>query len=146
MTSTSELKTAVIETEGWIDAFMQLLGWHDRNRTYTALVAALHASRDCLPWDEAVQIGAYLPPLLRGLYYEGRHPTARSLPLKDRDVFLERIHAALDHDPGIDSELVARGSFTLLSRRLPASELEDVRAVTPVGLHAFWPVSSARSS
>ena len=85
-------------------------------------------------------MGAYLPPLLRGLYYEGWHPTARSLPLKDCDVFLERIHEAVSRDPGIDAELVARGVFTLLTRRLPASELEDVRAVTPVALHAFWPV------
>jgi len=90
--------------------------------------------------NDCLQVGAYLPPLLRGLYYEGWHPTARSLPLEDREVFLERIHEAVSRDPGIDAELVARGVFTLLARRLPASELEDVRAVTPVVLHAFWPV------
>jgi uncharacterized protein (DUF2267 family) len=139
MAGTAELKTAIIETEGWIDEFMQLLNWRNRDRAYAAFIAALHAARDCVPWDEAAQIGAYLPPLLRGLYFEGWRPTARSLPLTDRDLFLERIHEALHRDPGTDPELVARAVFSLLARRLPASELEDVRAVTPKGLHAFWP-------
>jgi uncharacterized protein (DUF2267 family) len=140
MIATQELKAAVIETEAWIDDFMRLLGWHDRDKVYAALVAALHAIRDCVPWDEAVQVGAYLPPLLRGMYYEGWHPTSRSLPLKGRGLFLERIHDALHQEPGTDPELVARAVFSVLAQRLPASELEDIKTVTPKALHAFWPL------
>jgi len=139
MVDTGELRTAVLETEGWIDDLMQRLGWHDRERAYRALIAGLHAMRDSLPWDEAAHLGAYLPPLLRGLYYEGWHPTGRSLPLKSRDVFLERIHDSIHRDPGIDPELVARGLFALLAQRLPAAELEDAKVLTPKALHGLWP-------
>jgi uncharacterized protein (DUF2267 family) len=50
---------------------MLRLGWQDRDKVYAALIAALHALRDWLPRDEAIYIGAYFPPLLRGLYFEG---------------------------------------------------------------------------
>ncbi len=140
MTRLSQLEIAVSETEHWVNDMARQLGWHSREKAYKSLVAALHAMRDCLPWDEAVQIGAYLPILLRGLYYEGWHPTARCLPLTTRDMFLERISDALHQEPGIDAELVARAVFSLLAQRLPASELEGIKTVTPKELHAFWPL------
>ena len=51
-----ELKTALKETEGWIDDLMERLGWHDRERTYRVLIAGLHAVRDSLPWGTWVPI------------------------------------------------------------------------------------------
>ena len=53
----------------WIDDVTQRLGWHDREKGASALIAALHALRDVLPMEEVVYLGAGLPPLLRGLYY-----------------------------------------------------------------------------
>lgn len=140
MTRLSQFEIAVSETEHWVNDTAQQLGWHSREKAFESLIATLHAMRDCLPWDEAVQVGACLPPLLRGFYYDGWHPTARFLPLKTRDLFLERIHDALHQEPGIDAELVARAVFSLLARRLPASELEGIKTVTPKELHAFWPL------
>jgi len=74
MTMTQDFKAAVDATEVWVDDLMRLLGWHDRERVYHALIAALHAYRDSLRWDEAVRVAAALPTLLRGLYYEGLAP------------------------------------------------------------------------
>lgn len=136
---TVELRTAVLETENWIDDLMERLGWHDREKTYRVLVAGLHAVRDSLPWGEAVHLGTYLPPLLRGLYYEGWHPTDGALPLKSRSAFLERIHDSTHHDPAIDPEIAARGLLALLAQRLPAAELEDAKVLTPRELHGLWP-------
>ncbi len=140
MTGTREVKTAIVETEVWIDEFLEQLGWQDRDKAYIVLVAALHGLRDSMPWDEAATLGAYFPPLLRGLYFEGWHPTGRSFPLRSREAFLERIHDAVHQEPGVDPEFVGRALFALLARRLPAAELEDAKAVTPQALHAFWPV------
>jgi uncharacterized protein (DUF2267 family) len=139
MMDTVELRTAVLETENWIDDLMERLSWRDREKTYRVLVAGLHAVRDSLPWGEAVHLGAYLPPLLRGLYYEGWHPTDGALPLRSRSAFLERIHDSIHHDPAIDPEIAARGLFALLAQRLPAAELEDARVLTPRELHGLWP-------
>ncbi len=140
MAQTTELKTALAEAERWIDAFMELLGWHDRDKSYRALTGAMHAFRDSLPWDEAAQIAGCLPIVLRGLFLEGWHPTSPSLPLANRSVLLERVHDSVHRELGIDPEQVLRGFLALLAQRLPPSELEDAKAVTPDELRALWPV------
>jgi uncharacterized protein (DUF2267 family) len=138
MTATQELNAAVQATEDWIDDLMRHLGWHDRERVYLALLATLHAVRDYLGLDEAVYVGAHLPPLLRGLYYEGWHPRGRAAA-KSRAAFLERVHDGVHRDPAIDAEQVARAVFALLAARLPPGELEDAKAATPKALHNLWP-------
>jgi len=136
---TKELAQALDTAEDWVGAFVHLLGWHDRDRAFAAMVAALHGLRDSLPSDEAVYIGSYLPDALRGHYYEGWHPAGRTLPLSSREAVLERIRDALHRDPGVDAEQVCRALFSLLTARLPQSEVENARAVTPAELHALWP-------
>lgn len=98
----------------------------------------LHALRDCLGRDGAIYVGAYLPPLLRGLYYEGWHPGRRAAATS-RSSFLARIHDGVHRDPAVDTEAVARSVLALLEARLPAAEIEDAKAATPRVLHALWP-------
>jgi uncharacterized protein (DUF2267 family) len=124
--------------EDWIDDLMRRLGWQDRERVYLALAATFHAPRDCLGRDEAAYIGAQLPTLLRGLYYEGWHPRARPMT-RSRDAFLERIHDGVHRDPGVDTERVARAVFALLAARLPAAKIEYAKAATRSVLHNLWP-------
>lgn len=138
VTVAREFSTAVQTAESWVDDLAQRLGWRDRERGYTALLATLHAVRDCLAGDEAIYLGAQLPPLLRGLYYEGWHPGRRSAG-RSRSAFLQRIHESLDRDPGIDPEQVARAVLALLATRMPAAEVEDAKAATPQALHSLWP-------
>lgn len=138
MTKIQDLNAAVQAAEEWIDDLMRRLAWHDRERGYLALLAGLHALRDCLGREEAVYIGTHLPALLRGLYYEGWHPSGR-VPARSREAFLERIHDGMHRDPAVDAEQVARAVFALLAARLPAAELEDAKAATPRPLHNLWP-------
>jgi len=138
MSALQNLRAAVSETEAWIDDVTQRLGWRDRERVYLVLLATLHALRDSLPQDEAIYIGAQLPPLLRGFYYEGWHPGAH-LAAKSRSAFLERIFDGVHRDPAIDVEQAARAVFAALAARLPAGELEDAKAATPQPLHGLWP-------
>jgi uncharacterized protein (DUF2267 family) len=79
-----------------------------------------------------------LPPLQRGLDYEGWRPgvhrAAQSLA-----ALCARVHEAVDHDPGVDPEAAARAVLALLAARLPASEIEDVIAATRKALRVVWP-------
>ena len=139
MTAIAELEKSVHVTEKWIDDVARRLGWRDRERGYLALVATLHALRDSLPAHEAAFLGDFLPVLLRGLYYEGwRLPKYSSF--RSQDAFLERVREGVHRDPAVDAEPVAKVILAQLAEHLPASELEDVRAVTPKALRAFWPV------
>lgn len=138
MTSTEDLSAAVRDTEEWIEDLRRRLGWSDSARAYRALIAALHALRDDLPRDEAVYLAEAMPPLLRGLYYEGWHPRTRR-HAESRAAFLQRIHDGVHRDPAIDPEQVARAVFALLAARLPPAEVEDAKAATPPSLHNLWP-------
>jgi len=138
MREIQELSLAVKAADDWIEDFQRRLDWHDRERVYRALLAALHALRDTLMRDEAIYIGAQLPPLLRGFYYEGWHPGARRTG-RSRTAFLERVHDGVHRDPGVDAEAVARALFAMLAARLPAAEVEDAKAATPAALHNLWP-------
>ena len=138
MREIKELGGAVVEADAWVDDLAQRLSWHDRGKAYAALIGALHGLRDALPRDEVVYLGAQLPPMLRGFYYEGWRPGAHRAA-QSLEALCARIHEAVDQDPGIDPEAVARAVLALLAVRLPASEIEDVIAATPKALHALWP-------
>ncbi len=138
MSEIEELSNAVNATQRWIDDLLQRLGWHDRERTYRVLLATLHALRDFLPREEAQFIGAQLPALLRGLYYEGWHPGVRGAA-RSRTAFLEHIRDGVHRDPAVDAEEVARAVLAMLAARMPAAELEGAKAATPRFLHNLWP-------
>ena len=69
-------------TREWVVELSRLLDWDDRQRAWRLLRATLQALRDWLEVNEAVQLGAQLPTMIRGLYYEGWHP-ART-PVRER--------------------------------------------------------------
>ncbi|MER8880810.1 DUF2267 domain-containing protein [Mesorhizobium sp. M0684] len=118
---------------------MWRLRWHDRERICQALIATLHALRDCLDRDEAVYMGATLPALLRGFYYEGWHPGRRATGT-NRSSFLDRIHDGVHRDPAVDPEEVARSVLGQFADRLSTAEMEEAKATTPRVLHDLWPV------
>ena len=61
------------KTYVWLNDIMEELTYEgDRKATYVALRSVLHALRDHLSVEEAADLGAQLPLLIRGIYYEGR--------------------------------------------------------------------------
>ncbi len=138
MSVTPGFEHAVHAAEEWLDEFINRLGWHDRQRAYSALIATLPALRDCLPQEQAIDLGAQLPSLIRGFYFEGWHSHARATA-RTRAAFFERIFDAVHRDPAIDAEAVARALLGLLTARLPPAEIESVKAATPHDLHNLWP-------
>src|SRR3972149_5548702 len=55
------------KTQVWLNDLMFELDWEDRpQKAYLALRTVLHALRDRLTVEEAVQLGAQLPMLVRG--------------------------------------------------------------------------------
>ena len=139
ITGLDAFDTTVHKTNGWLKDLMQLLGWQDRRKAYLALRATLHALRDRLTVEEVAQLGAQLPMLIRGFYYEGWDPTGKPLKVRQREQFLACIEQEFRSDDNIDPEQVARAVFTVLENRVTAGEIEDVQRVLPEEIRDLWP-------
>ncbi len=114
--------------------------FHDRDKAFKALRAALHTLRDRLPVNLTAQIGAQLPIMLSGFYYEGWKPAAT--PRKDRsqDEFLKHIEEYLsDKAPELNSTHVAKTVFKVLSNHISEGQIEDILKALPEELRDLWP-------
>jgi len=131
--------TTVQKTNTWLNELMQELGLHDKHQAYLAMRATLHALRDRLTVDEAAQLAAQLPMLMRGFYYEGWDPSDKPLRERHKAQFLARIEQQYRGDDRIDAERVARAVFMILANRVSAGEIEDVKNVVPAELRELWP-------
>ena len=129
----------VQETNLWLKRLMEQMHTEDRQAAYLALRATLHALRDRLGPENAVHLGAQLPLLLRGVYYEGWHiggPASRERQPAD---FIEHVRAELPRTPTLDANLAALSALAVLQKRLDPGEVAKIKRTLPHQLHALWP-------
>ena len=126
-------------SDTWLKELMTLLGWTDRQSAYAALRAVLHALRDRMSVDEAAQLGAQLPMLLRGVYYEGWHPAGKPRKERHKAQFLDHVRQEMRRDGDIDPEPAVEAVFELLANRVSTGEIDDIKGLLPAELRALWP-------
>jgi uncharacterized protein (DUF2267 family) len=110
----------------------------DHPRALHALRAGLHAIRDRLPAAEVVDLGAQLPTLIRGLYYEGWTLANDPTRIRDRAAMIARVAKELAPDPRLDPVDVLRAVIHLLVEHVSPGEILDVVATLPRALAALW--------
>jgi len=76
-TGVSALDGTIQKTNIWLREVMDELGSDDRHRAYLALRSVLHSLRDRLTIEEATDLGAQLPILVRGFYYDAWNPSGK---------------------------------------------------------------------
>ena len=131
------------KTHIWLNSVMAELGWEDRQKAYLALRATLHALRDRLIIEEVTHLGAQLPMLVRGFYYEGWHPSGK--PLKEhKEQFLSHINESFRNDPDVNAEQVACAVFRVLANYIASGEIADVKSLLPKDLEALWPQAGGK--
>lgn len=126
-------------THEWVNGLGKLLDWQNEQRTWRLLRGTLHALRDWLDVNEAAHLGAQLPLLLRGVYYEGWQPARMPVKDRDRQAFLERVARAFQPDQIDDLEEAVCCVFRLINNHVSAGEVRDVRARLPKSLRDLWP-------
>jgi uncharacterized protein (DUF2267 family) len=131
------LDHTIEETNVWLKGVEEELELDDRHQAYKALRAVLHALRDRIPPEVAVKLGAQLPLLVRGIYYEGRHPA--TTPTRERHVedFAQHVLAQLPSSFPIEATAVVRGVFEVLWEKLDPGEFEKVMNHLPASLRAM---------
>jgi len=96
--------------------------------------------RDRLTVEEAAHLGAQLPILLSGFYYENWKPARSPSKERHKEEFLAPIRSYLQGiDPNIDVESLVRAVLKLLSQRVEVGEIEDVVHMMPSELKDLWP-------
>jgi uncharacterized protein (DUF2267 family) len=130
--------TTVQKSYDWLNELAGVLGTDDKRLAYRALRSTLHALRDRLTIEEVAQLGAQLPMLIRGLYYEGWDPTGKPVRVRRKDEFLVPIADGLVSDD-LDAEDAARAVFQVLANRITFGEMEDIKHILPASLRELWP-------
>lgn len=139
MTGLSQFDETVHLTNSWLNQLMELLDWNERHRAYVALRVVLHEVRDRLPVEAGAHLAAQLPMLVRGIYYEGWRPGRAKRPDRSAESFLAAIDKAFDGDSEAHADAIASAVFSVISTRVSAGEVADVRSSLPEGVRKLWP-------
>jgi uncharacterized protein (DUF2267 family) len=117
---------------------MEELEWDDRDKSYQALRVTLHTLRDRLPIEQAAKLGAQLPLLIRGAFYEGWSPSGKPAPLRKKEDFVAEIGKAFAGDPRVSPEAVGRAVFHVMSKHVSEGEIKDVKGNLPESIRELW--------
>ena len=131
------LEHAIHQTNVWLNDVGAELGGADHREAYRALRATLHALRDRIPVNEAAQLAAQLPDLLRGVYYEGWSPSRTPVRYHTREQLLDRIVNEGAFAGRTEASYAANAALAVLRRRISAGEIAGVTAVLPADVAAF---------
>lgn len=126
----------------WLKAVAQELHMEQRRHAYSALRAALHALRDRLAPESAVHLGAQLPMVIRGLYYEGWRIAGK--PTNEHTVvaFCERVAKELPPGFPMDPLTVTKGVFAALHQQVGTGEIAKIVDQLPAHLKELLPVQA----
>lgn len=133
------LDTSVQKTHVWLKEIMERLETNDRHQAYMALKVTLHALRDRLSIEEAAQLGAQLPLIMRGLFYEGWKPTRKPDRASSWESFMRPVYLAARQDGSFTPEEIVSAVFEVLCKHVSGGESDDVIGQFPRDIRSLWP-------
>lgn len=139
MTGLSAIDHTVHLTNEWLKEIGDQLKWEDRQRSYRLLRVVLQSLRDWLSVAEVADLGAQLPMLVRGIYYEGWNPAETPVKQRTKADFIARVEKAFETDPIDDVEEAVKVVFSTLNKHVSKGEVKDVRQSLRKGLRDIWP-------
>ncbi|MDH3473051.1 MAG: DUF2267 domain-containing protein [Rhodospirillales bacterium] len=133
------LDHSIQETNLWLKAVMRHLETVDRHLAYAVLRATLHALRDRIGPENAVHLGAQLPMLIRGLYYEGWHMAGTPTKERHKEAFLDHLRRTFGPRSEVDRERAARAVFDVMWEKIDPGKVAKVVKLLPEELRALFP-------
>lgn len=125
-------------TNIWLDEIMEEIGG-DRRAAWHVLRAVLHTLRDRLTLDQAVHLGAQLPIVIRGIYYDQWHPAGKPEKSRTEDEFVASLNEEMQDTRPIDPREAARAVFTTISNHVSTGQVEKIRHSLPEVIRQLWP-------
>ncbi|MCW2952203.1 MAG: hypothetical protein JWQ48_1373 [Conexibacter sp.] len=130
----------VQKTNEWVAELAGELRTEDRDAAWRVLKAYLQLLRDRLTMDEAAQLAAQLPHLLRGAFYEGFDPGHQPEKIRDREEFLARLEKSAVLSDAVEAAIATSAATRVLVRHISPGEVDDVLAQLPLEIRELLDV------
>jgi uncharacterized protein (DUF2267 family) len=124
-------------THVWLNEICEDLG-PDKQVAWKVLSTVLHKLRDRLTVNLAAHLGAQLPLLVRGVYYDQFEPAKMPTECRSRDDFVAEVAEWLSDTRPIDPNQAIRSVFKVLSRHISEGQVAKVREALPKSLRQSW--------
>lgn len=138
-TGIEAVDTSLQKTNEWLFEINEELALKSRDLSWFVLHNVLHVLRDRLPAREALQLGAQLPLVVRGAFFEGWTAPEKPSKAHTAEEFLKPLQERFRIKEKVDAESATRAIFSLLARHVSQGEIEDVKACLPRELRELWP-------
>ena len=133
------LETSLQKTDQWVSRLTEISGRDDPRKAWQTLGAVLHVLRDRLPVEQCAHLGAQLPLVVTGLYYDGWTPSNQPTKLRSRDEFIQAVNQELSGHPEIDPNQAAESVLRLLNSHLSEGERDKIKDMLQPELQDLWP-------
>ncbi|RZV31826.1 MAG: DUF2267 domain-containing protein [Sphingomonadaceae bacterium] len=124
-------------THIWLDEIMNDIG-PDRALAWKVLSTVLQKLRDRLPIELAAHLGAQLPLLVRGAYYDKFDPTKMPADWHTAEQFLDEVREGLSGSRSIGSRVAVDAVFGVLDRHLSEGQIDKVYRSMPKSIRGLW--------
>jgi uncharacterized protein (DUF2267 family) len=131
-------------THIWLNEICNDLG-PDKQVAWKVLSTVLHKLRDRLPLGLAAHLGAQLPLLVRGVYYDQFEPSKQPTECNSREEFIAEVAEWLSDTRPVDPDLAVRSVFGVLSRHISEGQVNKVREALPRSLRQSWMDAEVRA-
>lgn len=124
-------------TNIWLDEIMEVIG-PDRRVAWKVLSAVLHKLRDRLPVDLSAHLGAQLPLLVRGVYYDQFEPAKQPTRCDTFTEFCSEVEEWLRDTRPVDPRVAVLSVFAVLTRHLSHGQITKVLDALPSDIRQPW--------
>lgn len=124
-------------THIWLKEIMADLG-PDKQVAWKVLSTVLHKLRDRLSINLAAHLGAQLPLLVRGVYYDQFEPSKMPSECRSREEFVAEVAEWMSDTRPVDTVDAIRSVFKVLSRHVSQGQIDHVKQALPKPVRQMW--------
>lgn len=133
------IDTTVQKTYEWLGDIRNELHVEDSQTAYHALSSVLHTLRDRLAPEEVAGLGAQLPMLVRGIFYDAWHPANKPLKIRGKEEFLKLVQERFGSIAQIQPERLVHAVLAVVEKHISHGEVQHIQATLPKGIRDLWP-------
>ena len=141
MTIPATIAHTVQQTQEWLKELRDNADLADESEALSVLRSILHQLRDRLTPEEAIELGAQLPIIVRGIYYEGWRPSRTPEKVRTQQKFIDEVMIKL-LPRRVATEAVVRDVFAGIAHHCDPGEIADVIDQLPADIKELWPVTA----